>query len=292
MRIGQEAASVPIAQQDLEWSRCSSDKPDIGRSLVGALRSLFHTTPPAATLRAVSIGSSSEPQLRVFTAACTGGVWLLDVDADALDVAAERARRQHVDGLHTVVADLTDALADRRRAAQLRRDHLDGHRMNVVAFHHSLYYAPRASWDSIFDATYHELVAGPRRQGAAGLIHAVLMASRTDDPYTTTAIYDRWAGKFFGAHNDQDLAAFGRRLRRSGVLPGATLRGTTSDVVFDSDDFRAFMSVIWMILLHPMVHEFGAAQQEEVTEWVYRELWSQGRPLVQRQDHLTVLRGG
>lgn len=258
---------------------------------MAALRSLASTVPERSRLRALSVGSSSEPQFRIFTAACEGGLWLLDLDEHALGAAGARAQRQHVDGVHTVVADFTAALGDRASARRLRRDHLDGRRMNVVAFHHSLYYARRQQWDDIFDATYHELLAAPRPDGPQSLIHAVLMASRTDDPLTTTGIYDHWAGRFFGARNDQDLAGFGRHLRRSNDLPGAQVRVRTTDVEFDADDFGAFMSVIWMILLHPMVHRFDEAQQEEVTEWVYRELWSARRPLVQRQDHLVVARG-
>ena len=46
-----------------------------------------------------------------------------------------------------------------------------------------------------------------------------------------------------------------------------------------------------MILLHPNVHRFSEAQQREVIEWVYGELWSRGLPLVQMQDHLVIYRG-
>jgi hypothetical protein len=51
------------------------------------------------------------------------------------------------------------------------------------------------------------------------------------------------------------------------------------------------MAVVWMILLHPNVHRFSEAQQCEVIEWVYRELWSLCLPLVQMQDHLVIYRG-
>ena len=46
-----------------------------------------------------------------------------------------------------------------------------------------------------------------------------------------------------------------------------------------------------MILLHPTVHRFSEAQQREVIEWVYGELWSLGLPLVQMQEHLVIYRG-
>ena len=55
--------------------------------------------------------------------------------------------------------------------------------------------------------------------------------------------------------------------------------------------FEIFMAVVWMILLHPNVHRFSEAQQREVIEWVYGELWSRGLPLVQIQEHLVIHRG-
>ena len=57
------------------------------------------------------------------------------------------------------------------------------------------------------------------------------------------------------------------------------------------DDFERFMAVVWMILLHPTVHQFSEEQQREVIEWVYGNLWSRGMPLVQIQDHAVIYRG-
>jgi hypothetical protein len=51
------------------------------------------------------------------------------------------------------------------------------------------------------------------------------------------------------------------------------------------------MAVVWMILLHPTVHQFSEEQQREVIEFVYSELWSRGNPLVQLQDHAVLFRG-
>jgi hypothetical protein len=74
-------------------------------------------------------------------------------------------------------------------------------------------------------------------------------------------------------------------------LAEAQVLTRSSRVDFFVDDFEIFMAVVWMILLHPHVHQFSEAQQREVIEWVYGELWSRGLPLVQMQDHLVIYRG-
>lgn len=284
---GLEAARAPIAEQDAIWSRCSSDKVDTGQVLMGVLADLFRASSPRRTLRALSVGSSAEPQFRILQPACRGGLYLLDVDAHALAAVDERVARQHIEGVRTVEADYTQVLASRAAARRLRHDALDERRVSLVTFHHCLYYTPRPTWDALFDATWSELLERAPRPVA---VHAVLMSHRSDLPTSTTAIYNAWAGRFFGAHNDQDLAGFGRSLRRSGTLPGATVRTHTSRVLFDADDFGDLMRCIWMILLHPHVHRFSEDQQVEVTEWVYANLWSRGVPLTQFQDHLVVTR--
>ena len=60
---------------------------------------------------------------------------------------------------------------------------------------------------------------------------------------------------------------------------------------FFVDDFRALMSVVWMILLYPNVHRYTAAQRREITEHVYRHLFAERKPLFQDQDHLVIYRG-
>ena len=67
---------------------------------------------------------------------------------------------------------------------------------------------------------------------------------------------------------------------------------TRSNLVhFFAPDFGEFMSVVWMILLHPNVHVFLEEQQREVIEFVYGNVWSRGLPLVQLQDHMVIYRG-
>lgn len=57
------------------------------------------------------------------------------------------------------------------------------------------------------------------------------------------------------------------------------------------DDFRALMSVVWMILLYPNVHRYTAAERREITELVYRRMFPRRKPLLQNQDHLVIYRG-
>ena len=287
---GRRAARAPIHRQDEVWSTHSSDKPDIGTKLMVVLRRLHKELSDRTTLRALSVGSSTEPQLPILEAACRAGVTLLDIDGDALAQVRTEVGTRHPgdperDGVTTVRADLNDVLADREAATAFRRTHLHGRYQHLVTFHHSLYYAPRPTWDALIDATCHALLT------PTGAVHAVLMSATATESDTTTALYDRWAGEFFGARNEQDLDAFGRDLRRSAVLgDDVSVRTATSIVRFDHDDFEAFMEVIWMILLHPQVHRFTPKQLDEVTEAVYTDLWSRHRPLVQHQDHLMIER--
>ena len=123
-----------------------------------------------------------------------------------------------------------------------------------------------------------------------GAIHCVLMSSSADNP-ATTWLYNHFAGKFFGHRNDQDLRAFGRGLRRDRRFERADILGKTDRVRFFVDDFRALMSVVWIILLYPNVHRYTAAQRREITEHVYRRLFAKRKPLLQDQDRVVIYRG-
>ena len=72
---------------------------------------------------------------------------------------------------------------------------------------------------------------------------------------------------------------------------GAKILTKRDRVRFFVDDFRALMSVVWMILLYPNVHRYTAAQRREITEHVYRQLFARRKPLFQDQDHLVIYRG-
>jgi hypothetical protein len=117
------------------------------------------------------------------------------------------------------------------------------------------------------------------------------MASRDDDRTTTTWLYNHFAERFFGCHNDQDLRASAADLHHDPRFAGARIVSTSNRIRFFVPDFEQFMAVVWMILLHPRVHQFNEDQQREVIEYVYTNLWCQDRPLLQKQDHLVIYRG-
>jgi hypothetical protein len=291
------AAHSRMFQQDKVWSRYSNDKVDIAHSLAHVIRTLEKSLPLRAPLTALSLGSSNEPQFRVLEAAFRGGLYLVDIEDAALDVVAERIDRQSTDHVKLVRGDFTGLVRDRAAARRFRARALGNRRMTLVTLHHSLYYAPRSAWPSLIDALQHEILAAPGRSrgkpaGPVSAIHAVLMASRSDEPATTTWLYNHFAGRFCGAHNDQDLRGFGRELARRANGENGQVLTRTSRVEFFVDDFERFMGVVWMILLYPNVHQYSREQMVEIIEHVYERLWRPGIPLVQVQDHLAVYRGG
>jgi len=288
--IGLRAARTQVYRQDKIWSRYSNDKVDIAHHLARVLRVLAKSLPLAQPLRGLSIGSSNEPQFRILESAFRGGLYLLDIEAEALAVVRERIRRQATDHVYPVLGDYRTLLGDERRARRFRAGALRGRRMTLVTLHHSLYYSPEPSWLPLVLGLYRSILARPRADGPSAAIHAVLMASRSRNPASTTWLYNHFAGQYFGVHNDQDLRRFARALRRDTRFAGARIVAARSRVHFHTSSFEEFMGVVWMILLHPTVHRFSPDQQREIVEHVYRRLWSRGLPLVQEQDHLVIYR--
>ncbi len=287
------AAHSRMFQQDKVWSRYSNDKVDIAHGLARVIRTLSHALPLARPMRALSIGSSNEPQFRILESAFRGGLYLLDIEGAALDLVAERIERQSTDHVALIRGDYTRLLRDAAAARRFRKSRLGNRRVSLVTLHHSLYYAPRSAWPALLAGIYRELLDGPRPAGGpAAAIHAVLMSSRATAHNSTTALYERFAGRFCGAHNDQDLLGFARELVREARLPAARVRTRTTRVEFFVDDFERFMGVVWMILLYPNVHHYSREQLVEIVEHVYEHLWRRGVPLLQVQDHLVVYRGG
>jgi len=290
-RIALGAGQSRMYQQDKVWSRYSSDKVDIAATLGGVLRTLCHALPLRAKLNALSIGSSNEPQFRILASLCQDGLYLLDIEEAALEVVAERIARQKTGHVALIRGDYGKLLADDASTRRFRTRALGGRRMALVTLHHSLYYAPRAAWRGIVDRIWTHLLARPTGDGPGAAIHAVLMANHSDDPASTTWLYQHFAGRFFGTRNDQDLRAFAGELRRDAAYANAQVRAKSTLVDFFVDDFARFMSVVWMILLYPNVHDYTLEQRIEITEHVYRHLWSRKKPLVQVQDHVVVYRG-
>ena len=73
--IGLRAARTQMFRQDKVWSRYSNDKVDIAHHLARVLRVLAKSLPLERQLRALSIGSSNEPQFRILESAFRGGLY-------------------------------------------------------------------------------------------------------------------------------------------------------------------------------------------------------------------------
>ncbi len=285
IRQGVSTSRALMSRQDQIWSRYSHDKVDIGETLARVLRALAKALPLERPLRALSVGSSTEPQFRLLEANFRGGLYLLDIEQAALDVIRERIRRQAVTHVFTLRDDYTKIFLDRERTRRFRRERLGDKRLELVAFEHSLYYCPADRWQSILANVFDVLLA------PTGAIHCVMMAARADDRATTTWLYNHYAGRFFGHRNDQDLRAFADEARRRRFFGAAQILAKTDRVRFQVDDFRALMSVVWMILLYPHVHRYSPPERREITTDVYRNLFQKGRPLFQDQDHVVIYKG-
>lgn len=285
IRQGLAVARSDIYDENDIWCYYSNDKVDIGQRLTRVLRTLDKAFPLKKRLTALSLGSGNEPQFKILEAAADGGLYLLDVDKIELDAVRERLRRQEIGHVVPIRADFDRILLDRAKAKAFVKKKLGGRRVDLITLHHSLYYCKASLWEAMLENLYREVLA------SRGAIHAVLMASRSRDQNTTTWLYNHFAGKFFGVHNDQDLRAFGKTLRRKAVFRNARLLSRTDRVRFSTDEFKKFMAVIWMILLYPEVHKYSLKQREEITGYIYDNFWKKGLPLVQSQDHLAIYKG-
>src|SRR5918996_5259365 len=95
IQMGLRAAREHIHDQDKIWSRYSNDKVDIAGGLARVIRTLSKSLPLPKSLKALSIGSSNEPQFRILESAFRGGLYLLDIEEAALAIVAERIERQN-----------------------------------------------------------------------------------------------------------------------------------------------------------------------------------------------------
>jgi hypothetical protein len=188
LQAGLCAANPNLVAADKVWSRHSRDKVNIGEALGGVIRTLHKALPLDEPLRALSIGSSNEPQFRILTAMFRGGLHLLDLDREALNLVRERVRRQATGHVFSYAVDFRRLFLDSDATAAFARSVLGGRRVHLVTLHHSLYYCPEAEWLVLF-RNLHRHVLAPR-----GAVHAVLMASRSANPYTTTWLYNHFAG--------------------------------------------------------------------------------------------------
>jgi hypothetical protein len=282
---GLRVADSQMFHEDKIWSRYSNDKVDIGETLAKVIRTLNKTFPLNKQITALSIGSSNEPQFRILETFCRGGLYLLDIEKEALDIVQERIHRQRTTHVKTILADYDRCFFDCKSCSASLRKCLDGNRMNLIALHHSMYYCRQDQWYKLFGNLFRQVLA------PVGAIHAVLMAGNTADRQTTTWLYNHFVGKFFGLRNNQDLHKFKSELQEDHLYRKTQIIYKKSRVYFFVDDFVQFMAVVWMILLYPNVHQYTLRQREEITEFIYKNFWSKKRPLTQIQDHLAVYRG-
>ena len=285
IEIGIRVADLKMSQEDKTWSRYSSDKVDIGQELASIIRVLNKELPLRLKMTALSIGSSHEPQFRILETAFKGGLYLLDLDKQALDIVKERITRQRTGHVNLIQGDYNKIFLNSKNLENFFKNKLKSKRMNLVTLHHSLYYSSAAKWETIFENVYRKILA------SRGAIHTVLMASKSNNHNSTTWLYNHFAGKFFNIHNDQDLYSFKNQLEKFKLFKNTKKVITTQKVFFYVDNFAKFMSVAWMILLYPNVHKYSLLQRQEITEYVYRQFWLKKKPLVQEQDHLIIYRG-
>lgn len=282
---GIKVADYNIYQEDKIWSRYSNDKVDIGEELAKVIRTLNKAFPLSKAMRALSIGSSAEPQFRILETAFRGGLYLLDMDKEALEIVKERIERQYTDHVKPVRSDYKNVLLNQKKAKLFLRKKLDNKKVELITLHHSLYYCREAVWHELLANLYRYILA-PK-----GAMHIVLMAAESSSQYTTTWLYNHFVGKFFGHHNNQNLCKFRQEMKRAALYKKAQILSRTNRVYFFVDDFEKFMAVVWMILLYPNVHRYSRKQKEEITEFVYKRFWKNKKPLIQEQDHLAIYRG-
>jgi len=282
---GVRIADSPVFRQDKIWSRYSNDKVDIGETLARVIRTLSKALPLDQPLHALSIGSSNEPQFRILQSAFSGRLFLLDVEREALDTVKERIRRQHTENVATIQGDYTRILSGDKGTERFRERQLGGRPMELVTLQHSLYYCPFGKWMALAERLVRHLLA------PTGAVHLVLMSAQSDDPQTTTWLYNHFAGRFAGHENDQCLKEFRDRMADRPAFGECRLMLKTSRVRFFVDDFKKFMAVVWMILLHPQVHAYSLEQRREITEHVYQNFYRAKKPLIQSQEHLVLYRG-
>jgi hypothetical protein len=185
-RNSHDNLTLPSVVLPKGWSRYSNDKVDIAGTLARVLRTLTKALPLDEPLSALSIGSSNEPQFRILESAFRGGLYLLDIEDTALAVVEERIQRQNAHQVRVIHGDYHEALRDAESVLCFRREHLDGRRMTLITLHHSLYYSPRSFWSDLLANLYEHLLVTEPAPGPSGAIHVVLMASRSEDPASTT----------------------------------------------------------------------------------------------------------
>ncbi len=284
MAKGIKASDSNMFNEDVVWSQNSSDKTDISKELMQVIRQITKSLPINKKLTALSIGSGFEPQFKILVAAFQNSITLLDIDEVPLNAVKIYAKQRGITNVKTVKADYTNEFLTSTKTAEFFKVNLNENKQDLITLHHSLYYSEEETWFQLFENIYKLLLD---RKGA---IHAVMMASKSDNLFSTTWLYNHFAGKFFNCNNNQNLKKFGKELQNNKTFSNSSIKTKTNKINFWIDDFEKFMAVIWMILLYPNVHNYTDQQKEEITEYIYNNFWIPKQPLVQMQDYLTIIK--
>ena len=285
IETGLRSADSIMMDEDNIWSHYSNDKVDIGERLARVIRTLSAALPLTKKMRALSIGSSNEPQFRILETAFRGGLYLFDIEPAALQSVNNRILRQNTDHVTTIAGDYKEAFLDQHSTKLFLQEKLHNRRLELVTLHHSLYYSSENSWLHLFEQIHNTLLA------PTGAIHAVLMAASSKNRMTTTWLYNHFAGKYFGVHNEQSFPVLKQELEHSPIVHDTQIMISDSHISFFVDDFERFMKVIWMILLYPSVHKYSETQKEEIVSFVYDNFFARKQPLLQKQHHLVLYKG-
>jgi len=283
--MGIKIADSKMHKENKIWSRYSNDKVDIGEELAKVIRTLTKEVSLNKPLRALSIGSSAEPQFRILETTFRGGLYLMDVEKEALSVVDERICRQYTNHVRTICKNYNRVFLSSENTQNFLKNELDNKKVDLIILHHSLYYSEEKKWKEIISNLYRKILA------TKGAVHIVLMSAESDNTRTTTWLYNHFTRKYFASRNNQNLIHLHRELKESKLFEKAQVLLKTTDVWFNLNDFEKFMAVVWMIMLYPAVHDYSSEQKREITEFVYNNFWRKKQPLVQVQDHLAIYRG-
>lgn len=277
---GLASAEVSLREQVKTWEHYTDEKADVARSLMHCVKSILPQMPVNHAFRTLSIGSSEEPQLKLLHALSDGGLWLYDKDPDALDAVDAIVRRHMLNNVNLEVGDYLNDFRSGEAARETIASKFNGVQFDLITLHHSLYYCEPAIWPELLSRLNTYALSKP------GALHVALMSSSTDQPYTTTWLYNRFARKFFGVSSEQNLLKLPEQMQKT--AQDLSFSTSSSATRFRPTSFRELMAVVWMIMLYPDIHEYDLEQRMEITEFVFDEFWQPRRDLVQIQDYLTA----
>ena len=125
---GIKIADSKMFEEDKIWSHYSNDKVDVGEELAMVIRTIFKAFPLRKAISALSIGSSNEPQFRLLQSSFRDGLYLLDVEKEALDIVQERIHRQHIKHVKTIPCDYSKIFLILRKQPFSSKQNLKGRR--------------------------------------------------------------------------------------------------------------------------------------------------------------------